>query len=261
VLLSAAPAPALDHPEPGAKVAEEDLPALGGGARHPFLAPGEVSVFAFVRPGQDHSAETLLHLAELEREFPSTKVVFVAVVSDQAPEEEVRNLVRSAGARMPVLVDVGDRLYGRLGVRLHPMVGIVDRGGRLVAWEPFHKVNESEVLRARIREALGELSPAEALAALAPPRATMPGDDSRAVSRRDVNLGKMLLDRKNYEQALQAAKRALERDPSSAAAHALAGGALAGMGKCAEALPELDRALELDPHAAAALEAKKGCTP
>ena len=261
VLALAPRAGAVEHPGPGAPVANEELPALGGGARRPFLDAGRVTVFVFVRPGQDHSEETLARLAALEREFAPRGVAFVAIVSGDAPEAEVRAMAGKAGAAMPVLADPGDRLYGRLGVRLHPLTGVVDAGGRLVAWEPFQKVNQGEVLRARIREALGEISAAEAAEASAPARATMPGDDPRAVARRDVNLGKMLLERKSYEQALGAAERALGRDPESAAARSLAGRALAAMGRCAEAVAELDRALAKDPGDAAALAARKGCAP
>jgi len=257
-LTAPALAPALDHPEPGAALEVVELPPLGGGPARPFAPPGTASVFAFVRPGQDHSLETLGRLAELEREF-APRVSFVAIVSGSVPEAEVREMVARSGVRMPVLVDRDDRLYGRLEVRLHPLVGVVDATGRLVAWEPFHQVNEGERLRARIREALGEIGAAEAAGAAAPKRATMPGDDPRAVARREVKLGEMLLGKGSPEPALRTAERALSRDPDSAAAHALAGRALAALGRCAEALPELDRALRTAPGDEAALSARKGC--
>jgi len=137
----------------------------------------------------------------------------------------------------------------------------VDPQGKLVAWEPFHKVNEAELLRARIRQALGEISAAEAQGALAPARATMPGDDPRDVARRDVKLGLMLLEKKSFAQAEKSAERALSRDPESAAAHALLGRALAATGRCAKAVPELDRALAAAPGDEAAQAARKACSP
>ncbi len=213
--LAAAPAEetALDHAAIGAVLAPEELPPVGGGPRRPFFEPGRVSVFAFVRPGQDHTRDTLAQLAGIEAGLPPRKVAFAAIVSGGAPREEVEAMVREAGLAMPVLVDAGDRLYGQLGVRLHPLVGVVDAEGRLVAWEPFRQVNQAEVLRTRIRQALGEIGPAEAALALTPPRAAMPGDDPHAVARRDVNLSRMLLEKGNAEAALQSARRALSRDP------------------------------------------------
>jgi len=103
------------------------------------------------------------------------------------------------------------------------------------------------VLRARILRALGEISEAELARALDPPRAGMPGDDPRMVARRDVSLGRMLLSRGNAPRALESARRALALDPSSPAAHVLAGEALAAEGDCAAARASFDRALALDP--------------
>ncbi|HVP66087.1 MAG TPA: TlpA disulfide reductase family protein [Anaeromyxobacteraceae bacterium] len=260
LLALAAASGALEHPEPGTRIESEELPPLGGGARRPLLEPGRVTVFVFVRPGHDHSEEALARLAALEREF-APRVRFVAVVSGDAPEAAVRSMAARAGASMPVLVDPGDQLYGRLGVRVHPLTGVVGADGRLVAWEPFQKVNQGEVIRACIREALGEISAAEAAAARAPSKGTMPGDDPRAVARRDVKMGQMLLERGSLEPALRAAERALARDPEAAGARSLAGRALAGMGRCADAIAELERALAADPSDAAAAAARKGCSP
>jgi len=255
----ASPAEAIDHPRPGDPLPVERLPAAAGGAR-PYLEAGRVSVFVFFRPGQDHSGDALQRLAAIEQEFAG-RVSFVAVVSGSAPVAAAAAAAAAAGIRMPVLVDEGDRLYGRLEVRLHPLVGVADAQGRLVAWEPFRKVNYSEVIRARIRYALGEISEAEVARAIDPPRATMPGDDPRKVARRDVKLGRMLLERGQPAKALDSARKALERDPGSAPAHALAGRALAATGDCAAARAELEEALRLDPKDEDAVAAKEAPCP
>jgi tetratricopeptide (TPR) repeat protein len=64
---------------------------------------------------------------------------------------------------------------------------------------------------------------------------------------------------KNHTSAEEQARKSLESDPDLAAAHGALGAALAGQGKCAEALPELKIALEADPADATALEARKAC--
>jgi len=238
---------------------EEELPGLEGG-RLPYLGRGRASVFVFFRPGQDHSLDALRRLAALERELAGRPVRFVAIVSDAWTSDEVRATVRQAGIRMPVLVDRGDALYGKLGVRLHPVIGIADGQHRLAAYEHFRQINLEEILRARIRRVLGEIDDAGLAKALEPARATMPGDDPRFVARRELNLGRLLLERRNFEKALAAARKAQERDPTFAAARTLAGQALAGMGRCAEAVVEFDAALALDPRDGAAAEGKKGCS-
>jgi tetratricopeptide (TPR) repeat protein len=79
------------------------------------------------------------------------------------------------------------------------------------------------------------------------------------VARRYLNLIRMLFRVKNHAKAEETARKGLEMDPSLAAAHGVLGAALAGQGKCAEALPELKIALEADPADATALEARKAC--
>ena len=261
-LLSAALWPlgsfAFANVEVGEAVENEQLPALDGGTK-PLLQKGKVGVFVFFRPNQDHSRDTLQRLAEIEREFAPKPVTFAAVVSDAWPAEEVRELVRQVGLRMPVLLDRADALYGKLGVRLHPVIGITDRNWKLAAYQPFLKINYGEVIRAQIRRALGEIGEAELARVLEPPRATMPGDDVRYVAKRDVNLGKIFLQKRNWEKALESARKGQERDPTFAGAHTLAGQALAGMGKCPEAVHEFETALGLDPKESAAAEGKKAC--
>lgn len=242
----------------GETVENEELPGLDGGKK-PLLQRGKVGVFVFFRPNQDHSQDTLQRLAEIEKEFASRPVYFAAVVSDSWPAEEVRALVRPLGLRMPVLVDRADALYGKLGVRLHPVIGITDRAWKLTAYQPFAKINYGEVIRAQIRRALGEIGEAELAKVLEPPRATMPGDDVRFVAKRDVNLGKIFLGKQNWEKALESARKGQERDPTFAGAHTLAGQALAGMGKCADAVHEFETALKLDPKETAAADGKKAC--
>ncbi len=245
--------------EPGAVLENAELPALGGGTAT-LLGKARASVFVFFRPKQDHSLETLRQLAGLEKELAGKPVRFAAVVSGTWAAGDVQEAVAASWIRMPVLVDQGDALYGRLGVRVHPVVGIADEKWRLAAYQPFEKINQAEVLRARIRRVLGEIGDAELAKALAPARATMPGEDRALVARRDVNLGRMFLERRAWQKALDAARKAQERDATSAAARTLAGQALAGMGRCGEALAEFEAALALDPRDGAAAEGKKGCS-
>ncbi len=254
----AAPVLAFSGVDVGDLVENAELASLSGGSR-PFLGKARANVFVFFRPGQDHSIDVLRQLAALEKELAGKSVSFSAIVSDGWPAEEVRAAVAASGIRMPVLVDRGDALYGRLGVRLHPVIGIVDERHRLAAYQPYERIHYADVVRARIQRVLGEIDDAALAAVLDPPRATMPDEDVRFVAKRDVNLGRMLLARGNFEKALESARRAQQRDPTFAAAHTLAGQALVGMGRYAEAAAELDAALKLDPGDAVAANARKAC--
>jgi tetratricopeptide (TPR) repeat protein len=159
---------------------------------------------------------------------------------------------------MPVLLDEGDELYGRLGIRLHPMVALVDGTFRVTSIEMYRQIDYCEIIKGRIRLMLGEIDQAAFEAIVEPPRSSMPGDDPRDVARRDVNLGRMLLKRKNYEKATQSANKALERAPL-ASAFSLLGDVAAAQGDCAKALKHYDQALKLDAQDPAALAGKAAC--
>lgn len=256
-LATAGDATAFTNVEVGQRVDDAVMPSLAGGPGH-VLGAARVNLFVFFRPGQEHSLDALRRIARLEREFEGRPVRWVAIVSDDHPVEEVQATVREAGIRMPVLLDQGDRYYGKLGVRLHPVVGLADRAHALLAYEHFRKINMEERLRARIRRGLGELSEGELEQALEPPRAEDGGDGLAA--RRQLNLARALVRVSSWEKALEAARRASDKDPGLAAAHAVAGQALAARGRCAEALVEFEAALRLDPAEPVALAGRVACS-
>jgi tetratricopeptide (TPR) repeat protein len=234
------------------------LRTLDGGKAELLSRQHRGSVFVFFRPGQDHSADALVELAAVQRELAGRSLRFVGVVSDAWPAEEVRETVRKAGVDWPVLVDAGDALYGKLGVRLHPVVGIADRSLKLFAYEHFRKINFREIMLARLRLALGEIDQAAMDRAIDPPKGTLPGDDPRDVARRHVNLARQLWKRGNAEKALEYCRRSLEVAPL-ADAWALQGEVLAAQGRCPQALPAFDAALKIEPAHAVAKKGRQGC--
>jgi len=234
------------------------LRTLDGGTAELLSRKHAANVFVFFRPGQEHSLDALKDLRAVQRELAGKPVRWVGVVSDSWPAEEVRATVAAAGIDWPVLVDAGDALYGKLGVRLHPVVGIADRALRLAAYEHFRQINFRELVLARVRLLLGEIDQAGMARVVDPPKGTLPGDDPRDVARRHVNLARMLWQRGNAEKALEHTRRSLEIAPS-ADAYALQGEVLAGSGKCPQALPVFEAALKIEPANAVAQKGRKGC--
>jgi tetratricopeptide (TPR) repeat protein len=216
------------------------------------------SVFVFFRPQQDHSLDALMELAAIQKTLRGRSVRWVGVVSDSWPADEVREVVRRSGADLPVLVDVGDRLYGKLGVRLHPVVGIADRQLRLAAYEHYRKINFSEIVLARIRVLLGDLKEADMAAVLEPAKATSGTTEDEA--RRDLTLARLLWKKGNWEKALEWARKSLSLVPS-AGAYALQGEILAAQGQCQAALPLFEAALKIDPAEPVAQKGRGRCTP
>ena len=155
---------------------------------------------------------------------------------------------------MPVLIDKGDALYGRLGVALHPVIGVTDKDHKLLAYQPFAKVNYGAVIRARILHALKHITDEQLEQVINPPEATSGGDVSLA--HRYFKLAERQFHAANYDQALTNIMKSLEKN-STAPAHSLHGRILSAQGNPARALAAFEAALKLDPKDPAALEGAK----
>jgi hypothetical protein len=166
--LAARPAAAFEHVRAGDALGDDLLPRVGGGTA-PLVGRAKANVVAFVRPGQFRSRHTLEILVRLERELRHRPVRFAVVVPGSDAAADVRTMVKKARLKMPVLVDEGDRLQGRLGVFSFPLVAIADEGGRLTGWEYHTTVNHADAVRARILRALGDIDDAALRRALDPP--------------------------------------------------------------------------------------------
>ncbi len=259
-LLALAPlATAHAHADVGTPVADRELPTAAGGREKLLGAkPAKVTAVIFVRTGQERSADALKAMARCEQDLAGKPVRFVAVVGAETPPADAQAMAAGAGVKMPVLLDEKDALYEAMGVRNHPVIFLVDQQRRIAAFEQYRQIDYCDVLKARIRFLLGEIDQAAVEKVLTPPVATMPGDDARDVSTRDVNLGRRQLKIKQYDKALASARKALERAPS-AAAFALIGDVYAAQGNCPNAQKQYDQALKLDPADRAALAGQQRC--
>ena len=244
--------------EAGQVIGDLKLASLDGKPESLVERGAVATVVVFFRTGQERSLEALRAIAACEASLGGKRTRLVGVVSDQSPPAEVRTTLADAGARLPVLVDAGDALYARLGVRTHPTLAIVDGARRVTAVEPYHALGSCEVLRARVRRVLGEISEADLAKALAPDHSQLPGEDPLGVAGRHVKFGRKLLAARSYAEAHRNARKSLEIAPS-AGAWALEGEIFAAEGRCAEAVRAFDSALKLDARDAVALAGKTAC--
>lgn len=240
----------------GDPVGDVELRSLGGGREHLVAKAAKVNVLVFFRPQHERSLDTLRDLASCEKELAGKQVRFVGVVSGSWPAEEVRGFIQQSGARMPVLLDEGDALYGKLGIRLHPVILIVDGGRRLAGFEPFRQINYCERVKVRIRLALGEATEADVARVDQPELATTRTE--AGVARRHFNLARQLHRIQQEEKALEEVQKSLAFAPG-ADAYALEGDILAAMRRCPDALRAFDAALRLDPAHPAAKEGRTRC--
>ncbi len=245
---------AFAHAEIGSVIENVALPALAGG-RRPLLTNATANVFIFFKAGQEHSRAALKQMALCQRELAAKPVHWVAIMSDRDSKTDAEADVKESGLAMPVLIDVGDALYGKLGVGLHPVVGITDKDHKLVAYQPFSKVNYQEVIRTRVRHLLGEITDQELDQALHPDSPTQGGDAE--IARRCLKLAERQLQAGNYDKALGNVAKSIGKDPGIAAAYVLLGRIRAAQGNHAEALKAFEQALKLDPASTDAIEGHK----
>jgi len=243
-IISASSAWGFANAAVGTVIANQEMPAVDG-TRHLLLTNATANVFVFFRPGQEHSRATLEQVARCAKDMADKSVHWVAVVSDRHAREKVESDIKETGLAMPVLIDEGDALYGRLGVALCPVTGITDRDHKLAAYVPFTKVNFPVILQAHVRRVLGEISDKELAEAVDPSSAAPIGDG--AAARQQMKLAEKLRQAGNNEKAIEIARKSIEKDPSAAAPHVLIGQILAGQGNRPEALKEFELALKLEP--------------
>jgi len=256
VSAAAEPIDAFYNLKVGERVENAALPTLDG-KKGTLLVEGKATVFVFFRGEQETSELALGQIAALHKKLEDRAVHWVGIISDDYGTEDVRALVKRAGLRMPVLIDKGNVLYGRIGVVLHPTVGVTDAKHALTAYEPYRRINYSAVIEARLLRSLGEINDADVDKVLNPPKIPLGGDQQKAA--RNLKMAEMLYKAKKYDKAVKIAKRSVELAPDLAAAHGLIAASHAATGKCRTAQAAVKKALALDPGDPRALEAHKKC--
>lgn len=257
-VLAVVPPLAQARAEPGTQIENVELRTLAGGKDRLLSPRAKANVFVFFRPNQERSLDALKQMAACEKELAGKPIHWAAVVSSSEPVAEVQAIVRESGISMPVLIDEGDVLYDRLGIRLHPMVGIADGKLKLVAMEPYRQIEYCDVIKTRIKVLIGEADQAELDKVLNPESSPLPGADPMKKAMRDVNMARRLYEIGQFTDSVKFAQKALLIAPV-AQAFTVMGKSYAKQGKCAEAERAFEQALRLDPKDADAAANKGSC--
>ncbi len=251
----AAPAAPADI---GRVIEDAKLRQMDGKMVQLFERGANATVLVFFRPAQERSADALVAVGRCREMLAGKAVRWLVVAPSDSDIAEVEAALSSAKLNVTTVIDEGDALYGAAGVRTLPAILVLDKEHRLAAYEGHHPVGYADVLRTRIRRAMGEISDEEASSEITPAKSPMPGDNPLDVAGRHVKFGRKLLEAKVYAKAHQSARKSLEIGPS-AAAWALEGQIFSAEGKCADAARSFDAALAMDPKNAIALEERGRC--
>jgi len=250
------PTAAFANVKEGDPVPEATLPTVQGG-KEPLLGKAAVTVFVFFRAGHEHSRATLEALGKAQRDLAGKPVYWSAVVSDRYPTATVAAEAKAAGFTGPVLVDAADTLYGTLGVAMHPCIGVADKDHKLLFYQAFTKINYADVILARVRFALGEIT-RDAMQQVVEPPASTQGGEAQVV-RRYFKMGERLYRAKDLPRALDSAQKCLGHDGANGPCNGLLAAILAAQGKCPDAKAPLAKALAADAKDPLAAEAKAAC--
>lgn len=253
--LAAATGAAHAQPPPGTPVVIASVPGLAGGAEELLPKDARAGVVIFFRPAHERSMDALREVARCQARLAGKPVRWLGVVPGDADAAAVKADVASAGIALAIARDEGDRLYGELTLRMHPVVLILEKGRKLSSVVPFQAIDYCEVLTVRIRRALGEATDADVAAVLSPKPSELPGDgDPQLVSHRNVNFARKLLEARSYASAHAQVQKALGVAPS-AEAWLVEGEIFRAERRCDDARRAFATALKLDPKHAGALAA------
>ena len=258
VVTGPVPPAAAAFAEVGTQVEAVDLPALAGGKAPLLSLTVKANVLVFFRADQDRSLEALRQLAGCEKEL-TRGVRWVAVVSGSTAPADARAAASSSGIRMPVLLDEGDKVYDKLGIRMFPAVAITDGKGVVRATEPFRQLDFADAVKAQVQYVLGEIDKAALDRALDPEASRLPTqEEPTKKAMRDVNMARRLVELGQYDAGLKQAQKALEQAPVPEAFPVL-GLAYAKLGRCAEARKMLDLGAKALPDSADVRDGRALC--
>ena len=243
----------------GSPVPDVELPAANGGSGRLLGLPRQhkASVFLFFRPGQANSRAVLEELGRMVPAFAGKPVHWCAVVSSNQPMAQAQEDFAEAKLAIPLLVDKDEALAARIGVVLHPVIGVADGEGKLAMYHPYRAVSYGVRLRAMLQFLLGEI-PKQELDAVTDPAPPMYGGGS-AKALRHLRLAERLYEGKRAATALAELEKCIKLDPDLAAAHALLAEIIAAEKGCAAAKVPLELALKLDPANPRALGIRNRC--
>src|SRR6266511_25994 len=114
--------------ETGQVVAEATLETVDGGTAPLVDRASGATAIVFFLTQQERSLETLRMLARCQPQLAGKPIRWVGVVPGDTARPEARADVVASGVNLPILVDDGEAVYARLGVRMHPGIAILDRG-------------------------------------------------------------------------------------------------------------------------------------
>ncbi len=252
----------------GSELPAFELRMLEGGVFSSNSLVGKASIVVFLRADQPESLAVLRELKKLEMDLAGVSWSTVAILSGRVTLEEARKLAKEASFSGTMLLDADRSAYSKFGVVAVPSLAVSDAKSRVVYSRPGLGKDLGPQVAESLRTALG-VPPAEKRAQDGPRRSAPKLGLARGLMEEGkleaaekmlreavaeeasiegyLELGEVLLRRKEPEKALAVFRQAKEKYPGTRRFDVGAGRALAAGGQYQEAERALVDAILHDP--------------
>jgi len=207
---------------------------------------GKVTVFLYWRTDHDRSVLALKDCKEIVDTFKGKDVSIVSIIADGDSQDEVKKILSDNGIDFPVLVDRNRQVYSSYGIRVYPSTVIIDKQGVVSHSIPSHPLSYKKLIKAYIKNTLGEIDEAELNEALT--YHVEKKDEATLEADRLYNLSLKFIKSGLHDEAVNSVNKSIEANPDMEKSWVLLGFLYLEIKKTDKAIEAFNRALELDPH-------------
>jgi tetratricopeptide (TPR) repeat protein len=254
LFVDSASAYAFRNIAPGDKAPEFTLSSIDGKEVSLSSYQGKIVVLLLWAADSDskleRATELLRTIESVLQKYGEKEIAALSVNFDKGDRDKISGIIQENGISFPTLLDENGEVYGTYGVFILPTIGIIGKDGSLKKafgyTEGIDKMVDGE-----LQVMLGLKSEEDLASELAPEEVSEKPKELKDADRH-MNLGRRMIERRLYDQAIVEFEAAVKLDPTRADAFTELGHALIMKNKLDEAMEQFTKSLELDPESAKA---------
>jgi peroxiredoxin len=231
--------------EVGVEAPDFTLSSTDGGKISLREKSGKVVVVIYWRSEQKRSLQAIDDCKSIYDNYREKGLEVIGIVPDTEDIEKVKHVIQDKGVDFPVLIDSGREYYGAYGVRVYPTTVIIDRERKLAKAIPGHALTYRRTLEGNVKHILGEIDEKQLQEVLSPQQKVKAKTELEA--ERKYNLALKFTESGLMDQAIDAAKGAINADPGIARSHELLGFLFLEEKEADMAMEQFNKALEIEP--------------
>ena len=207
---------------------------------------GKVVILSFVKVDQDRSVKTLNALEEVNEVFKEEGITVWGITSQTEDREAIKGLITNLGLNYPILLDEGKKLYGEFGLFTFPSTMLLDQDGNYIHEYTSYSSDFKDKIVNDVKVALGLMSEDDSSKA-AEKTEILQQTPEEIEAERNLQMGKVLLERGFGTKALPKLEKAIELNPALIEARLLAGEVYLKDEQFDRASEQFEKVLDTDP--------------